>query len=80
MIIYDKLWETMKSKGFSKYRLTRKHGITQSTLARMSKNMPTSSVTINDLCQILDCNVEDIMTFVPDPIEVPIIEQDHPRL
>jgi len=66
MIIYDALWNTMKSKGFTKYRLIHKHGIAQHTISRMVKNMPTSSTTIDDLCKILNCKVEDIMTFVPD--------------
>ena len=66
MIIYDALWETMKNKGVTKYKLIHKHGIAQATISRMVKNMPTSSTTINELCKILDCRVEDIMTFVPD--------------
>jgi len=66
MIVYDALWETMKNKGFTKYRLIHKHGIAQKTISRMTNNMPTSSVTISDLCKILDCRVEDIMTFIPD--------------
>ena len=66
MIVYDALWETMKSKGFTKYKLIYKYGISQHTISRMSKNMPTNSKTIGDLCRILDCRVEDIMTCVPD--------------
>ena len=66
MIIYDALWKTMKDKGFTKYRLIHKHGIQQNTISRMNKNMPTTSTTIDDFCKILDCRVEDIMTFIPD--------------
>ena len=66
MIIYTPLWETMEEKKISKYRLIHKHGIAQNTISRMAKNMPTSSQTINDLCRILDCKVEDIMRYKKD--------------
>lgn len=69
MIIYEPLWDTMKSKGFTKYKLIHKHGIAQNTISRMVKNKPTSSTTIDDLCKILNCNVQDIMTFVPDEVD-----------
>lgn len=66
MIVYTALWETMKNKGVTKYKLVHKHGLSQKTISRMMKNMPTSSTTIDELCKILECNVEDIMTFVSD--------------
>ena len=72
MIIYDALWKTMKEKGFTKYRPIHKHGIAQATISRMVKNMPTSSTTIDELCKILDCRVEDIITFIPDDEQTPI--------
>jgi len=66
MIIYDPLWQTMKNKNFSKYRLIRYHNISKNTLDRMKKNMPTSSRTIDDLCKILNCEVNDIIKYVPN--------------
>lgn len=66
MIIYETLWDTMKIRGVTKYKLVHKHGIAQNTISRMSKNKPTSTITIDELCKILNCNVQDIMTFVPD--------------
>lgn len=66
MIVYNPLWNTMKAKGITKYQLVHKHGIPQHTISRMMKNKPTSSMTINDLCKILNCNVQDIMTFISD--------------
>jgi len=66
MIIYTPLWNTMKNKGITKYKLVHKHGIGQNTISRMVKNKPTSSTTIDDLCKILNCNVQDIMTFIPE--------------
>ena len=72
MIAYNALWETMRGKGFTKYKLIHKHGISQNTISRMAKNKPTQSKTIDELCKILDCKVEDIMTFIPDDEYRPI--------
>ena len=66
MIVYEPLWETMKHKNITKYRLIRYHGIGKNTLDRMAKNLPTSSVTINDLCKVLNCEVCDVMKYVED--------------
>ena len=62
MIIYEKLWEKKKKKKVSQYRL-HKEGIGNSTLARLKKNEPVSTETIDRLCRILECNVEDIMEY-----------------
>ena len=35
-------------------------------LSRLRSNAPISSHTIDTLCRILDCRVEDIMTYHPD--------------
>lgn len=66
MIRYDKLWDTMKKRGISQYDLYTKHGISRSQLDRLRKNRNIETITINKLCNILHCNVEDIMTHYPD--------------
>lgn len=66
MITYNPLWNTLKIRGITKYKLVYKYGIPQNTISRMMKNKPTSSMTIDDLCKILNCNVQDIMSFIPD--------------
>jgi len=65
MITYEPLWNTMENKGITKYQLIHKHGIAKYTLVRMSRNLPTSTTTINDLCKILDCRIEDIAKYIP---------------
>lgn len=64
MIRYDPFWDTLKAKKISSYALVHKYHISSGTLYRMRRNMPISTVTINDLCLILDCRVEEIMVFV----------------
>lgn len=66
MIKYDKLWETMKAKGISQYDLYTHYHMNRSQLNRLRHNQNVEVNTIDKLCNILDCNVEDIMTHYPD--------------
>lgn len=63
MIIYDKLWVCMQEKNVSQYRLV-KYGISHSTLTRLKHNQNVSVETIDKLCEILGCKVEDVMEYV----------------
>ena len=63
MIVYTPLWKTMKEKGISTYALINKHHISSSTINRLRHNQGVTTQMIDDLCTILDCNVEDIMTY-----------------
>ena len=62
MIVYDRFWTLIKKAGISQYRL-RAEGISNSTLTRLKRNETVSTETIDKLCHILQCNVEDIMEF-----------------
>lgn len=66
MIIYEPLYETMKTKGISTYKLVNTYGMSRSLLDRLKHNKPISTVTLNDLCKILDCEVQDILKYVRD--------------
>ena len=66
MISYEPLYKTMKEKGVTTYTLINKHGISRSLLDRLKHNRPISTVTLNDLCNILGCRVEDILLFTKD--------------
>jgi Predicted transcriptional regulator len=65
MICYTPFWNTLKIKGISTYALIKKHNISNGTLYRIRKNAPLSTVTIDALCQALDCKVEDVLVYVP---------------
>lgn len=67
MIIYDRLWVTMKEKGVSQYDLYTHYDIGRSQLDRLRKNKNVETNTIDRLCTILHCNVEDVMEHVSDP-------------
>lgn len=66
MITYDKLWETMKKKEMTQYRLIKYYGISAGQIGRLKKNMYVSTHTIETLCDILDCRVEDIVEYRRD--------------
>ena len=66
MISYDPFYKTLKRKGVSTYKLINEHGISRSLLDRLKHNRPISTVTLNDLCNILHCRVDDILLFIED--------------
>ncbi len=61
MIVYDRLWITLKKKNISQYALIKDYGIDKAQLQRLRKNMVVKTVILNRLCSILDCKIEDIM-------------------
>lgn len=63
MISYEPLYRTMKEKNISTYKLVNQYGISRSLLDRLKHNKPISTVTLNDLCGILHCRVEDVIVF-----------------
>ncbi len=64
MIIYNKLFETIKQKGISQYKLIKEYGFSSGQLNRLRNNQNVSTFTLNQLCEILDCNLSDIAEFV----------------
>lgn len=66
MIKYDRLWGTLKEKNISQYRLITDYGIDKAQLHRLRKNMVVKTIILDRLCQILECQIEDIMEYVPD--------------
>ena len=66
MIIYDKLWNTMNDKGISQYDLINTYNISRGQIDRLKKNGGVTTHTVDVLCDILKCNVNDIMEHVKD--------------
>ena len=66
MITYEPFYRTLKQRNLSTYRLIIDYGISRSLLDRLKHNKPISTVTIDDLCTILDCRVEDILTYIKE--------------
>ncbi len=66
MISYAPFYQTLKKTGITTYKLINDHGISRSLLDRLKHDKPITTVTINDLCRILDCRVEDIVEYTKD--------------
>ena len=66
MIVFDKLWITMKEKGVSTYKLREECGIDSKTVRRLKANDNMETKTLNKICAFLDCKIEDIMEFIKD--------------
>ena len=69
MITYEPFYRTIKDKNISTYKLINTYGISRSLLDRLKHNKPISTVTLNDLCRILECRVEDVAVYIPDKTE-----------
>ena len=66
MIVYDRLWQTMKSRQISQYKLIQEHGFSNGQLDRLRKNQNVSTYTLDTLCGILGCALSDIAEYRPD--------------
>lgn len=66
MIVFDRLWTTMKDRGVSQYKLIKEYGISTGQLDRLRKNENVNSYTLNQLCKILHCRIEDIAEYIEE--------------
>ena len=64
MIVFDKLWITMKNKGFSTYKLREECGIDSKTVRRLKANENIETKTLDKICKALDCKIEDIAEYI----------------
>lgn len=63
MITYDKLWKTMKEKGVSQYTLITKYNVSRGQISRLKHNQNVNTYTLDRLCEILDCKIEDVIEY-----------------
>ncbi len=66
MIVFDKLWVTMKEKDITTYQLREKCGIDSKTIRRLKANENMETKTLNKLCAALSCRLEDIAEYKAD--------------
>lgn len=65
MIKYDPFWKTLKNSPQTTYTLINNYHISSATIDKLRNNKPLNTTTINDLCKILNCRIEDIAEYVP---------------
>lgn len=66
MIVFNKLWKVMEEKGVSTYMLREKCGIDSKTIRRLRANENIETKTLNKLCSVLKCRLEDIAEYIED--------------
>lgn len=66
MIKYDPLWKTLSKKGISQNALLREYNLSKGQLDRLRNNKVVYTSTIDKLCNILDCSLNDVIEHIKD--------------
>jgi len=66
MITFDPLWRTLAEKHISQYALIKTYGVSTGTLDALRKNRSITLNTLNDLCNILQCDIADVIQYTPE--------------
>ena len=66
VISFDPLWETMKRRGATTYTLQVKGNVSSSTIRRIRENDSISTETLNKLCEVLECGIQDVIRYTAD--------------
>lgn len=66
MIVYDKLWDTLKEKRISQYKLIHDYGISPAQITRLKRNNNVSTHTLDMLCEICNCTLDKIAEYIPN--------------
>ena len=66
MISYAPLWKTMQERRATTYTLQVKGNISSSTIRRLKAGDSVSTNTLDALCKILSCTINDIIEYLPD--------------
>ena len=66
MIKFDRLWKTMEQKHVTTYQLRERCGIDSKTIRRLKANDNMETKTLNKLCAVLECRLENIAEYVED--------------
>ena len=63
MIGYETFWKTLKNSNETTYTLINKYHISSATIDKLRKNKPLTTTTLNDLCRILNCPLDEIAEY-----------------
>lgn len=66
MISYAPLWRTMEKRGATTYTLQVKVGISSSTIRRLKAGESISTNSLDALCKILNCTIQDVVEYLTD--------------
>ena len=65
MIIYTPFWNTLKNSDETTYSLINRHHLSSEIIDKLRKHPPMNTTTLNDLCRILNCRLDEIAEYVP---------------
>ena len=65
MFSYKPLLKLLVDKNMTKTQLREQLGISMTTLAKISKNEYISMKVLDDICNLLNCKIEDIVEHQP---------------
>lgn len=65
-VSYNRLWKLLIDKELNKTDFRDKVGISNGTLAKLGKNDYVALTVLEKICATLECNIEDVIEFVPD--------------
>jgi len=65
-ISYNKLWKILIDKRMKKIELMKVTGIGTTTLSKIGKNQFVSMEVLVKICKVLNCNIGDIVDYIPD--------------
>jgi len=68
-ISFRPLWILLINKGMKKTDLMKAAHLSPPTLAKLSKNKPIDSRTLDKICSALNCQPGDVIEYIPDPKE-----------
>lgn len=66
MITFDRFWQYLESRNITTYSLEKDYHINKSIISRLKNNKNITMNTLNDLCNLLDCDITDILEYRKD--------------
>lgn len=68
-VSYNKLWKLMIDKNMNKTQLKNEAHLSTNVIAKLGKNEKVSIDTLSKICEVLQCNIGDIVDFVSNDLE-----------
>lgn len=65
-ISYNKLWKLLIDRNMTKTELRKKAGLTTNVIAKMGKNQSVQLETLYKICEVLECNLDDVSEVISD--------------
>lgn len=65
-VSYMKLWHLLLDRHMTKSELEKAAGISHYAMTQMGKEKDVSTEALRNICNALECKLDDIMEFVPD--------------